>query len=136
MPSFRPLSTARSIGSWSSDLEARQAYRITSSGLTPDTVKGSPRDSLFWVKVPVLSEQSMSMPAISSILASLVTIAFLRAKSLAPTAIVTESTVGMATGTAATVNTRANSRVLIISSPLKRATPSIRATKNIAITIR
>ena len=45
------------------------------------------------------------------------TIAFFLASERAPTAIVTDNTVGMATGIAATVNTRANCNVSRILSP-------------------
>jgi hypothetical protein len=76
------------------------------------------------------------MPAISSMAASRLTIASLRASSRAPTAIVIDSTAGMATGTAATVRTRANSRVVSMGSPRKRATPRIRITRAMAMTIR
>ena len=69
----------------------------------PFTVNGSPSVSLFWVRVPVLSEHSTSTPASSSIAANRVTIASFFASRRAPTAIVTDSTVGIATGIAATV---------------------------------
>ncbi len=71
-------------------------------------LKGSPRVSLFWVRVPVLSAQSTSTPANSSMATSLLTIAFFLASRRAPTAIVTDNTVGIATGMAATVRTSAN----------------------------
>ncbi len=68
------------------------------------------------------------MPASSSIAASRLTIASRRARRRAPTAIVTESTVGIATGIAATVSTRANSSVVSIGSPRTSATTRITAT--------
>jgi len=71
---------------------------------------------LVLVKVPVLSEQSTSTPASSSIADNLVTIACFFASRRAPTAMATDSTVGMATGIAATSNTNANSNVLRIGS--------------------
>ena len=55
-----------------------------------------------------MSEHSTSMPASSSMAASRLTIACFAASRRAPTAIVTDSTVGIATGIAATVNTNAN----------------------------
>ena len=67
--------------------------------------------SLFWVSVPVLSEHRMSTPASSSMAASRVTTTCFFASRRAPTAMVTDSTVGMATGIAATKSTRANSNV-------------------------
>ena len=96
----------------SSAREASAASRITSSAVTPSTAKGSPRVSLFWVSVPVLSEHSTSTPASSSMATSRLTIAFFVASSRAPTAIVTDSTVGIATGIAATVSTSANCSVV------------------------
>jgi len=62
-----------------------------SSSRTPLTQNGSPSVSLFCVNVPVLSEQRTSIPANSSIAAKRVTIAFLRARVRAPTAIVTRA---------------------------------------------
>ena len=47
-------------------LDASAPSRISASAVTPFIVKGSPSVSLFWVKVPVLSAQSMSIPANSS----------------------------------------------------------------------
>ena len=82
---------------------------------------GSPRVSLFCVSVPVLSAQSTSTPANSSIATSLLTIACFFASRRAPTAIVTDSTVGIATGIAATVSTSANCNVVRIGSPRKNA---------------
>ena len=82
--SFSPLSTARSMVSWSSARDARAALRMTCSGAMPSTQNGSPSVSLFWVRVPVLSEQSTSMPASSSMAASRLTIACLVASRRAP----------------------------------------------------
>ena len=94
--------------SWSSARDASAALRMTCSGAVPSTQNGSPSVNLFWVSVPVLSEQSTSIPASSSMAASRLTIACFAASTRAPTAIVTDSTVGIATGIAATVNTNAN----------------------------
>ena len=74
------------------------------------TLNGSPSVSLFWVRVPVLSEHSTSTPANSSMAANRVTIASFVASRRAPTAMVTDSTVGIATGMAATVRMSANKR--------------------------
>ena len=68
----------------------------------------SPSVSSFLVSVPVLSLHSMSMPAISSIATRRETIALKRASRSAPTAMVTESTAGSATGIDATVRMSAN----------------------------
>ena len=131
-----PLSTARSIVSWFSARDASAALRITCSGLTPSTLNGGPRVSLFCVKVPVLSEQSTSIPANSSMATSRLTIACFAASSRAPTAMVTDSTVGIATGMAATVSTSANCKVVIILSPRNSATVRINTTNTTASTIR
>ena len=64
------------------------------------------------------------------------TIAFFLANRRAPTAIVTDNTVGIATGIAATVRTRANCNVVRIGSPRKIATPIIAATRATAKMIR
>ena len=101
-------------------LSAREhsaALSITCDGSTPSTPKGSPSVSLFWVSVPVLSAHSTSTPASSSIATSLLTMACFFDSSRAPTAMVTDSTVGIATGIAATVSTSANCRVVRIGSP-------------------
>ena len=108
------------MGSSSSAREASAAARIASPGLVPSTRNGSPRVSLFCVNVPVLSEQSTSMPANSSIEAKGRHDGLVSERFRAPTAIVTDRTVGNATGTAATVNTKANCSVSIIGSPRKR----------------
>ena len=76
------------------------------------------------------------MPAISSMLASRLTTASSLARSLAPTAIVTDRTAGMATGTAATVSTSANCKVVSMLSPRNRAVARIRITRLNASTIR
>ena len=106
------------------------------SGGIPFTVKGSPKVSLFWVSVPVLSEHNTSTPASSSIADNRVTMASFFASRRAPTAIVTESTVGIATGIAATRSTRQNSMVVSALSPRKSATANINATRTTARTIR
>lgn len=61
----------------------------------------------FCVSVPVLSAVRTSTPASSSMAASLRTIVCRFASSRAPTAMVTVSTAGSATGIEATVSTRA-----------------------------
>ncbi len=100
------------------------------------TLNGSPSVSLFWVRVPVLSEHSTSTPASSSIATSRLTIAFFFASRRAPTAIVTESTVGIATGIAATVSTSANWSVVKSGSPRTIEIATITATRASARTIR
>ena len=91
---------------------------------------------MFWVRVPVLSEHSTSTPASSSIATSRLTIACFLASSRAPTAIVTDSTVGIATGIAATVSTSANCSVVNNASPRAIETTMITATSASARTIR
>ena len=98
--------------SLSSAREASAAQRMTWSAGMLFTLKGSPSVSLFWVRVPVLSEHSTSTPASSSIADNRVTMASFFASRRAPTAMVTDSTVGMATGIAATRSTRQNSNVV------------------------
>ena len=121
----------------SSAREASAPQRMTwSSADIAFTLNGSPSVSLFWVSVPVLSEQRMSTPASSSMATSRLTIACFLASSRAPTAMVTDSTVGIATGIAATVSTRANCSVVRISSPRKSATTTITATSATARMIR
>ena len=93
--------------SLSSAREASAAQRMTWSPGILFTVNGSPSVSLFWVRVPVLSEHRMSTPASSSIADNRVTIASFFASRRAPTAMVTDSTVGIATGIAATRSTKA-----------------------------
>ncbi len=136
MPPFAPERTARSIGSSSSARDASAAHPRISSAETPGAVNGSPSVRRFWVSVPVLSEQSTSIPASSSMLASLATTASLRASRRAPTAIVTESTVGIATGMAATVRMSENCSVVTIASPRNSATPRIRMTSARASAMR
>ena len=109
---------------------------MTWSAGMPFTLNGSPSVSLFWVRVPVLSEHSTSTPASSSMAANRVTIASFFASRRAPTAMVTDSTVGIATGIAATVSTRANCNVVRIGSPRKSATVIITATRATARMIR
>ncbi len=92
--------------------------------------------SLFWVRVPVLSVQSTSTPASSSMATNRLTMAFFEASTRAPTAIVTDSTVGIATGMAATVRTRANCRVVKNGSPRMVETMMITTTMDSARMIR
>jgi archaellin len=61
-------------------------------------VSSSETVNSFFVIVPVLSEHRMSIPAISSIETSLLTMASFLANARAPTAMVTVRTAGMATG--------------------------------------
>ena len=133
---FTPPMTARSIVSSSSAREANAAKRITWSAVIPLTMKGSPSVSLFSVSVPVLSVHNTSTPANSSIADRRVTMACFLAKRRAPTAIVTESTVGIATGMAATKRTNANSNVTRKWSPLKCAIIIIMDTNATARMIR
>ena len=67
---------------------------------------------------------------------SRLTTACFRARMRAPTAIVTDNTVGMATGMAATVKTNANCKVVLNLSPRNIATAMIKTTRATAITIR
>ena len=107
--------------SLSSAREASAAQRMTWSAGIPFKLNGSPSVNLFWVRVPVLSEHSTSTPASSSIAGNRVTIASFFASRRAPTAMVTDSTVGIATGIAATRSTRANCNVVRTGSPRNRA---------------
>ena len=116
--------------------EASAPSRMTCATPPSFTLNGSPSVSLFWVRVPVLSTHSTSTPASSSMATSLLTIAFFRASRRAPTAIVTDNTVGIATGIAATVSTRANCNVVRIASPRKIATVIITVTIATARMIR
>ena len=122
--------------SLSSARDAKAALRITWSAELPSTAKGSPRVSLFWVRVPVLSVHSTSTPASSSMATSRLTMAFFLASRRAPTAMVTDSTVGMATGMAATVRTRANCSVVKNGLPRMIDTTMITATSAAASMIR
>ena len=116
--------------------DASAAQRMTCSAGTLLTLNGSPSVSLFWVRVPVLSAHSTSTPANSSMAANRVTIASFLASRRAPTAMVTDNTVGIATGIAATVSTKANCSVVRIGSPRKSATVMITATRATARMIR
>ena len=109
---------------------------MTCSARTSPAMNGSPRVRVFWVRVPVLSAHSTSTPASSSMATSRLTTACLAASSRAPTAIVTDSTVGIATGIAATVSTRANCNVVTVGSPRSSETATITATKTAARMIR
>ena len=92
--------------------EAKDAARIRSCSLLALKTTGLPSLSSFLVSVPVLSEQRISIPAISSIEARRETMAFIRASTDAPTAIVTDRTAGKATGMAATVRIKAKEQGL------------------------
>ena len=76
------------------------------------------------------------MPANSSMDASRLTIACYFDRMRAPTAIVTDRTVGIATGMAATVSTRANCEVVGSGSPRNSAMIKIEATRATARTMR
>ena len=106
--SFSAVMTAVSIASRSSMREASAAARMQSCGSVAASITGSPSLSWFLVSVPVLSEQRMSTPAISSIAESFETIAFSLERASAPSAMVIENTVGIATGMEATSNTSTN----------------------------
>ena len=99
---------AMSIGSLSSFLEARDPKRSASSLVKSAKVSSSETFNSFFVIVPVLSAQRTSIPAISSIETSLLTMASFLANARAPTAMVTVRTAGIATGMAATSSTSAN----------------------------
>ncbi len=60
----------------------------------------------FCVSVPVLSEHRISMPASSSMASRRLTMACFFARAVAPIAMVTVSTAGIATGIAEMVSTR------------------------------
>ena len=64
------------------------------------------------------------------------TIACFPASRRAPTAMVTDNTVGIATGIAATVSTRANCNVVKMGSPRRTETAIITATSATASMIR
>lgn len=68
------------------------------------------------VSVPVLSEQRMSTPAISSIASSRETMAFCLDSANAPSAMVIENTAGIATGIEATSKIRTNCKMLRASA--------------------
>ena len=76
------------------------------------------------------------MPASSSIAASRLTIASRCASMRAPTAMVIERTVGIATGIAATVRIRVNCSVVISRSPRTSATVRMTIARAIAMTMR
>src|SRR5207302_591423 len=81
--SLSPANIARSIGSSSAAREASDAIKISVSGSVPGRGCAWPRVSLFSVNVPVLSEQSTSTPASSSIASNRDTIALRFASSRA-----------------------------------------------------
>ena len=116
--SLSPANIARSIGSSSAAREASDAIKISVSGSVPGRGCAWPRVSLFSVNVPVLSEQSTSTPASSSIASNRDTIALRFASSRAPNAMVTDKTAGIATGTEAT------RRIRTISASLNRTARS------------
>jgi hypothetical protein len=86
--------------------------------------------------VPVLSEHSTSMLAISSIATNLLTIASFLASAIAPIAIVTERTAGSAAGIEATVKINANWMISRMACPRKIETKKITITSPIARNIR
>ena len=83
-----------------------------------------------------MSEQKTSTPASSSMAVSFETMAWRRARFMAPTAMVTDSTAGRATGMAETVSTRAKRRISSGASPRNSATITIRATRKRVTKIR
>ena len=134
--SFSPPRTARSMVSLLSAREASAPLRITSSGGILVQAKGVAQGQL------VLGEGAGFVRA-KHVHAR----QFLDGHQLAhdrlffgqqarATAMVTDNTVGMATGMAATVSTRANCRVARIGSPRRMATVMITATKTAARMIR
>ena len=79
------------------------------------------------VSVPVLSLHSTSTPASSSIADSRETIAFCLDSARAPSAMVTDMTAGMATGTDATSSTRTNWVMMpMVAQPQTSATTTSR----------
>ena len=124
------------MGSSLSAREASAPARTTSATVTSATLNESPSVSEFWVRVAVLSAQSTSTPASSSMATNLLTMACCLASRRAPTAIVTDSTVGIATGIAATVSTSANCSVVRIGSPRRLDTSTITVTNATASTMR
>ena len=86
--------------------------------------------------VPVLSEQSTSMLANSSIATNLLTIASFLANAIAPIAIVTDKTAGKAAGIPETVNIKANCKVCNMLSCLIVATTKMIKTIAIANVIK
>ncbi len=76
------------------------------------------------------------MPAISSMETSRDTIAFIRASFSAPTAMVTDSTAGSATGIEATVRMSANCTVSSSGSWRKSAATPIKSTSPIVVRMR
>ncbi len=125
-----------SMGSLFSSFDASAAVRNSSRSLKPSSMIGSATFISFLVRVPVLSEQKISTPASSSIAVSRETMACRRARLTAPTAMVTESTAGSATGIAATVSTRAKRAISIIGSWRKSETMMISNTRAMVIRIR
>ncbi len=109
---------------------------MVSSALTPGIVNGVFSVRRFWVSVPVLSEHSTSTPAISSMAANRLTTACLAARMRAPTAMVTDKTVGMATGMAATVSTSTNCSTVSSGSPRSAAAIRMTTASAAARTIR
>ena len=73
---------------------------------------------VFMVRVPVLSEHSMFMPAISSMEARRVTIAPCFDRSREPSASVVVHTISMAIGMEATSRTTANDSALVKGSSM------------------
>ena len=92
--------------------------------------------SRFCVSVPVLSEHNRSTPPSSSTAGRWLTTAWWRASLRAPTAMVTDSTAGSATGTEAIVTTSANSSVCSTGLPRISDTTTVNVTSATAITIR
>ncbi len=104
--------------------------------IPPGAGTASPARSRFWVSVPVLSVHSTSTPPSSSTAARWLTTASCLASCAAPTAMVTDSTAGNATGIDATVTTSANSSSSVTGFPRSNPTARITPTSTSARTIK
>mmetsp|Transcript_20783 Transcript_20783/g.48200 ORF Transcript_20783/g.48200 Transcript_20783/m.48200 type:complete len:271 (-) Transcript_20783:656-1468(-) len=102
------MRTARSIGSSVDSPQATAAASMTCSLVKPFQVRMSLNSTVMSavVRVPVLSEQSTVMAAMSWSAGKLVTIAFCSAMLAAPRAMVIWITIGSATGTEAMMSER------------------------------
>ena len=112
----------------------RSERRVQDNLFNVDAVdgEGSPIVNLFWVESPVLSVQRMSTPAELLDGDESTDNGLLSGEQAAPTAIVTDNTVGIATGMAATVSTSANCSVVRNGSPRISETTMMMATIAIA----
>lgn len=98
-------------------MDQGQAHRCTQTIHDAITARIVHAGALCQIAAPVLSEHSMSMPAISPTADMRATIAPSLASSLAPSASVTERTVGMAMGIPPTMMT---SRLVRVGQPSAR----------------